>query len=96
MKEQCNTCRFWLEDMSNRDPNDPDWGFGHCRRSAPKVIDCMVQVHLPNLRYGQQSDPDIDTVSMTTCSMWPATSSVDWCGEFQHPPHRDPANLPIC
>ncbi len=81
--ERCNRCRFWLENTRHRDPNDENWGFGVCRRDTPKVVDCMVQALMPKLSYGQQEDPELDTVSMSTCSMWPATGAADWCGRFE-------------
>lgn len=90
MPEQCNRCRFWREDMSARDPGDVDWGFGHCQRKPPTLVECMVKAHMVPLRYGQQEDPEIDSVTLSTCSMFPATSSTDWCGEYRQP-HSDDA-----
>jgi len=80
--EQCNRCRFWLEDKAGRDPNDPDWGFGRCRREPPRVSEAYVAALMPRLEYGQQADPEISTVEMTTASLFPATCSTDWCGHF--------------
>lgn len=82
LAERCNTCRFWHEDLSVRDPADADFGFGHCRRRPPVVIDSVARALLPKLEYGQQSDPEIGTASMTDASLWPATFAMSWCGEF--------------
>lgn len=81
--ERCNLCRFWQEDMTHRDPNDPDWGFGSCRRRPPILVECIVKPLMPQLSYGQQVDPDMDLLDLISASRFPATHSVDWCGEFQ-------------
>lgn len=68
--------------MANRDPNDADFGFGHCRVKPPTLIECMVKAHMTPLRYGQLEDPEIDTVTLLSCSLFPSTASGDWCGQF--------------
>lgn len=83
MTERCNNCRFWNENPHHRDPADEEWGFGQCRRNTPVVVESMVKALMPPLQFGQQVDPEIDTVAMTSCSMWPATFSADWCGDFE-------------
>ncbi|MFC0305321.1 hypothetical protein ACFSTI_19525 [Rhizorhabdus histidinilytica] len=83
MTEQCNRCRFWLEDMTDRDPNDPDFGFGRCRLRPPVVSETYVAALMPRLAYGRQEDPDMDTTSLVTASLYPATFSADWCGCFK-------------
>ena len=83
MSAQCNTCLFWKEDMRDRDPNDPYWGFGHCRREPPKLIECMMKPLLPKLEYGQFADLDLSTVDAFTASKFPATFSTDWCGKHR-------------
>jgi hypothetical protein len=82
MSDQCNRCQFWLEDKAEHDPNDPDWGFGRCRRQPPRVSEAYVTALMPKLEYGQQADPEIGTVQMTTASLFPATCSSDWCGAY--------------
>ncbi|MGW8278557.1 hypothetical protein ACWGK7_03550 [Sphingomonas aurantiaca] len=83
--ERCNRCRFWLEDMRDRDPNDTDWGFGSCRRRPPALVECIVRPLMPQLRYGQQEDPDMGPLDLVSATRFPATCSTDWCGEFQGP-----------
>lgn len=83
MSEQCNRCRFWREDKAERDPNDPGWGFGLCRREPPRVSETYVAALMPKLEYGQQADPEIGVVAMTTASLFPATTLTDWCGRFE-------------
>lgn len=83
MTEQCNRCRFWAEDMKERDPNDANWGFGRCRLRPPVISETYVAALIPKLEYGQQCDPDIDTTSLSTASLFPATHSADWCGEYR-------------
>lgn len=83
MTDQCNGCRFWREDMTVRDPVDANWGFGTCRRQPPKLIEAIVAPLMPQLRYGQQCDIDLDTVDLTSASKFPATHATEWCGEFQ-------------
>lgn len=80
--ERCNKCRFWLEDMADRDPNDPDWGFGSCRLRPPRLIECIVQPLMPQMRYGQQADPDMAPLALVSASRFPATFSTDWCGAY--------------
>lgn len=80
--EHCNRCRFWHEDMAVRDPADVNFGFGHCRRRPPVVIDSVVSALLPKLEYGQQADPEIGTASMSNASLWPVTFAMSWCGDF--------------
>ncbi|ARR52157.1 hypothetical protein HY78_01115 [Rhizorhabdus wittichii DC-6] len=82
MTEQCNRCRFWREDKTARLDDDPDWRFGYCRARPPIVSESYVAALMPKLSYGQPEDPEIDIVSMTTCSLFPATGSTDWCGAF--------------
>lgn len=82
MTEQCNRCRFWLEKMKHRDPNDENWGFGYCRLKPPVISETYVEALMPKLAYGQQEAPEINTVSLTTCTLYPATTSTDWCGAF--------------
>jgi hypothetical protein len=83
MTDQCNRCRFWREDMTDRDPNDPDWGFGLCRREPPRVSEAYIAALMPRLQYGQQADPEICTTERVTASLFPATCSTDWCGRFK-------------
>lgn len=92
MTEQCNRCRFWLEDMKERDPNDANWGFGRCRLRPPVISESYVAAFIPKLEYGQQCDPDIDTTSLSTASLYPATHSTDWCGSFEMSPSAPEAS----
>jgi hypothetical protein len=50
--EQCNHCRFWLQDDSTLDPNDADWAAGRCRRNPPVVIPQIAAMLLPKPEYG--------------------------------------------
>lgn len=81
--ERCNKCRFWLEDMADRDPNDPDWGFGSCRREPPRLVECIIKPLMPELRYGNQTDPDMGPLALYSASCFPATSSIGWCGRYE-------------
>ena len=81
--QRCNKCRFWLEDMADRDPNDPNWGFGSCRREPPRLIESIVKPLMPELRYGQQQDPDMGPLELVSASRFPATASTDWCGRYE-------------
>ena len=81
--QRCNQCRFWRRSPVDNELNDPDWGFGLCRKRPPVLVDAMVSALMPRPSYLDQQDPDLDTVSLTTCSMWPATHSSDWCGAFE-------------
>lgn len=81
--DRCNKCRFWLEDMTNRDPNDPDWGFGSCRREPPRLIEAIVKPLMPELRYGQLNDFDMSPLELVGASRFPATHSSDWCGRYE-------------
>ncbi|WP_156359151.1 hypothetical protein [Sphingomonas sp. Leaf242] len=81
--ERCNKCRFWLEDMSNRDPHDADWGFGSCRREPPRLVEVIVKPLMPALAYGQQTDPDMMPLDLVSASRFPATSAIDWCGRYE-------------
>jgi hypothetical protein len=80
--EQCNRCRFWCEEMKHRDPNDADWGFGRCRREPPRLSESYIAALMPKLEYGQQHDPDMDALQLSTASIFPATHSTDWCGKY--------------
>lgn len=82
MTEQCNRCRFWKDEPRYRDPNDDDWSFGLCRRSPPVLSDAMLAATMPRPVYGQQIDSSMDALSLMPASLWPATHSQDWCGDF--------------
>jgi hypothetical protein len=79
---RCQSCRFWRESPEFGDPADSSWGFGSCRRRPPTLVDTVVQAIMPRARYGDQVDPEIDTVALMPASLWPSTHSSDWCGEF--------------
>ncbi|MDB5733187.1 MAG: hypothetical protein JWQ03_3082 [Variovorax sp.] len=81
--DRCNRCRFWNEDMSARDPNDENFGFGQCRRKEPVLLQPLAMMLLPKLEFGQQVDPDLDVTSLTCASVWPATGATDWCGRYE-------------
>lgn len=68
--------------MRDRDPNDPDWGFGSCRREPPRLVECIVKPLMPPLRYGNQADPDMTPLDLVSASCFPATNSTDWCGRY--------------
>ena len=89
--ERCNRCRFWIEDIAERDPNDPDWGFGWCRRRPPVLVECIAKPLMPQLRYGQSVDPDMSPLDLVSASKHPATHSVDWCGEYERNAGEVPA-----
>lgn len=83
--KQCNRCRFWLEDMRHRDPQDADFGFGSCRLKPPIVIDALVTVQIDRPRWGSGEvfDDIVDTTSLARASRHPMTFATDWCGEFK-------------
>ena len=83
LAERCNKCRFWLEDMTDRDPNDSDWGFGSCRREPPRLIECIVKPLMPQLRYGEQTDASMSPLDLLSASHFPPTHSRDWCGRYE-------------
>lgn len=83
MTEQCNRCRFWLEEMQHRDACDVNHGFGWCRRRPPRLIETIVTPKLPPLRYGQQVDCDLDALDLVDACKFASTSATDWCGEFE-------------
>ncbi len=83
MPDQCNQCRFWREEMDHRDPNDVNWGYGWCRRNPPTIVESVAVHMLPPLRYGQQVDPDLDTVDLISASKFPSTFATEWCGKFE-------------
>lgn len=83
--QRCNTCRFWLEDMSVRDPNDINGGYGSCRLRPPVLLDCIVKPLMPQLSYGQLTDPDMDPLELVSATRFPATQATDWCGQYQAP-----------
>lgn len=83
--ERCNRCRFWLEDMQHRDPNNADGGYGSCRLHPPVLVECIVKPLMPQLAYGQQADPDMDPLDLVSATRFPATQSLDWCGQYQAP-----------
>lgn len=87
----CRACRFWRENESHRDPNDEGWGFGQCRRRGPIIVEAMFKAIMPAADYRTQIEPVLDDVEMTTASLWPATHSSDWCGEFQAAAEQMPA-----
>jgi hypothetical protein len=69
--------------MRHRDPNDENWGFGWCRRKPPVIVEAIVKPLMPQLRYGQQIDPDMDALDMVSASKYPSTDATAWCGEFE-------------
>jgi len=80
---QCNDCRFWRMDETTIDQNDPDWGFGFCRRRPPVLIDALIAAEIIPPRYGNQTDLDRPSpVNAYSASIWPATCSTEWCGEY--------------
>lgn len=89
--ERCNRCRFWIEDMAHRDPNDADWGFGSCRRRPPVLVESVIAKTMPPLLYGQQTDPEMDALDLHAASRFPATASTDWCGEYE----REGGKVPL-
>lgn len=80
--ERCQRCHYWREDKRHTDPSDPDFAFGSCRRAAPRIIGEIARVIMPAPEYGNQVEPEISTVAMTTATLFPATHSADWCGEY--------------
>ena len=82
MPNQCNRCRFWREADEHRDPADENWGWGQCRRGAPQIVSAMLAPQMPQLRYGQQADIDVDAIDVATASLFPVTHSSEWCGQF--------------
>ncbi|MBA3667948.1 MAG: hypothetical protein H0W65_09525 [Sphingomonas sp.] len=82
MTAQCNGCRFWKLDESTVDPNDPDWGFGSCRRKPPVLLDCLIAAEIVPPRYGNQTDLDISIEKIATGSRFPGTFATDWCGNY--------------
>jgi len=81
--ERCNRCRFWREDLKHRDPNDVDCGLGWCRVRPPVLVECIVQPLMPQLAYGQQIDMEMDALDLISATKFPATTSIDWCGQFE-------------
>ena len=85
MASYCRNCIYWHEDKAHRDEaNDPDWGFGVCRRRPPTISESYVAALMPPLEYGQQADPEIGVVRMTVASLFPATTATDWCGDYDN------------
>jgi len=82
MTDCCNGCRFWREKSETRDPNDAAWSFGTCRRRPPVISEALIEAVRPLPSYREAVDPELDVVTMTSASVWPATHSADWCGEF--------------
>ncbi len=81
---QCNRCSFWKLDEDTIDPNDPDWGFGFCRRRPPVLIDSLIAAEIVPPRYGDRRDLDRPVpVGAYSASIWPATFATEWCGEYQ-------------
>lgn len=83
MTERCQGCRYWREDARHTDPSDPSFAFGSCRREPPRIIGDIARVIMPAPEYGQQVDPEIDVVALTTATLFPATHSTDWCGQYE-------------
>lgn len=81
--ERCNKCRFWHEDLADRDPNDADCGYGSCRREPPRLIEPIVKLLMPELRYGQHTDLDMSPLELLSASRFPATGATDWCGQYE-------------
>ena len=81
-----------LTTLWQRDPNDAGWGFGRCRRRPPTIIKTMVKALRPKQSHNQQVDREMDDVIMTAASLWPATHSSDWCGEYDAPDEE----MPLC
>ena len=82
---RCNLCRFWLEELDCRDPNDADGGMGWCRRHPPIVLDHMARMTIPHLGNSKDNyDPeDVATVmNVNSATIFPATPSTGWCGDF--------------
>lgn len=90
--ERCARCRFWIEDKRHTVPTDPDFAFGSCRRSPPRIIGEVARAIMPPPEYGNQVEPEIGTVALTTATLFPATHSNDWCGAFEPTGH----GVPIC
>ena len=84
--ERCSRCRFWLEDMKLRDPNDPHWGFGSCRLKPPVLIDSLVEAQIERPSWGSNEVPDdiMDTIALQRASRHPITFATDWCGHFDN------------
>lgn len=83
MSMQCNRCRFWREEPANRDPADPDFSFGDCRRRSPVLVGTIAAAIMPRPLFTQQTDPEMDTVQRQIASPFPATFAIDWCGEYE-------------
>jgi hypothetical protein len=81
--ERCNKCRFWHEDMADRDPNDANCGYGSCRREPPRLVEAIVKPLMPELRYGHHTDPDMSPLELLSASRFPATGATDWCGRYE-------------
>lgn len=90
-EQRCNRCCYWLEDMRSRDPADENWGFGSCRRRPPVLVECIVKPLMPQLRYGQQEDPDMDPLDLVSATRFPATTALDWCGDYRRVAEGQPA-----
>ena len=80
---QCNACRFWKLEDETKDPNDPNWGFGFCRRKPPVLVDCLIAAEIVPPRYGDQTDLDrLTPLGAYGASVYPATFATDWCGKY--------------
>jgi len=86
--DRCNNCRFWFEDMTVRDPNDVNWGFGSCRREPPRWIEAIAERLIPKPSYGQITDSNMSPLELIDACRFPATFATDWCGQY-HSTGRD-------
>ncbi|MBB5728290.1 hypothetical protein [Sphingomonas prati] len=97
MTEKCNRCRFWQVDGATAVSGNPDEAFGSCRRHPPVIVDAIADLLAGLLAVGSyQTSRVLPTDQLAQASRQPATRADDWCGHFELPPHRNPANLPIC
>lgn len=88
--ERCARCRFWREDERQSDANEPEWGFGDCRRRPPRIVEAMATVMLPKAEYRRQVELEPDSVDRQQMTWFPATFATDWCGEFEEVGAREP------
>ncbi len=90
MTEKCADCRFWREDTHEISPLDDRYGW--CRRNPPRVAGSIANA------VTKASGPNdwLGAGALSRATLFPSTSFSDWCGQFELPPHRNPANLPIC
>jgi hypothetical protein len=89
--ERCKSCRFWCKNEKISDPEDSEWGFGSCRLRPPILVDGMVRALMPKAMYGEQVEPEMDTLALMPASLWPSTTGYDWCGEYQ----REGGEVPL-